>query len=863
MIETDLKNSLASDDAPLDTQSGDIFSVSQPSAKMSSEILEFTDQNPSYGYSVDSQPDATFGQADMGDVSLANFLSRPVLIQSFDWSTDAPQIYERFNPWENFFQEPRIANRIAHYSLLRAKLKIRVLVNGNQFHYGRAILSYVPLPDSDYLTLDRAWVQQDLIQASQRPHIYIDPTYSQGGEMMLPFFWYKNALSIPDSEWSQMGEMILHTINVLKHANGASDNVTINIFAWAEDVTLAAPTSETADTLDPQAGGDEYGQGIISKPAGIVSRVAGKLKSVPIIAPYARATEIGANALSQIAGIFGYCRPNDVSQIQAFKPTLLGNMVNTDAPDTAIKLTVDSKQELTIDPRTTGLSGVDEMDIKQIAQKESFLTTFDWPVSANRGFGLWNSAVSPTLYDLNGTEIHMPACCFATLPFQYWRGTINYRFQIVSSNFHRGRLRVIYDPYGQGVAPEYTTQYNRIIDIAEEKDFTVSIGWGAQTPYCTTYRPGVNPPQFGPGYNNQIGPRDTEGPRNNGIIGLEVVNDLTVPNSTVDNDIQVNVFVSVGDDFEVACPWTTNISRYTVYDPDALETTERRELLDVQSAESPVMDMEQTEQPSAPVQSPTHEAAAMIDDTDATNHVFFGETIRSFRPLLKRYVFHHLSAAANDIQGKVWWKMRFPAFPFYRGKDPVAPVHGEYNYAANTLLNYLAPAYTGWRGNIKWKHHFTANQANVGGSAEGFYGDTPIMATRSNYFGTGTPFSNSVTALPFDSDPNEVARVFANNMPPTFSGTAVQSMAQNPVLETEIPFYAPWRFFPTKVTPNANAATFFSIRQSTVSLESVAALGTTTPTIYNYVATGEDFNLFFFTGAPVMYVQSTFPAPAP
>lgn len=830
---------------------------------MSSEILEFTDQNPSYGYTVDSQPDATYGQADMGDVSLANFLSRPVLIQSFDWSTDAPQIYERFNPWANFFEEPRIANRIAHYSLLRAKLKIRVLVNGNQFHFGRAIMSYVPLPDADYLTTDRAWVQQDLIQASQRPHIYIDPTYSQGGELSLPFFWYKNALSIPDSEWNKMGEMILHTINVLKHANGASDNVTINVFAWAEDVNLSAPTSETASTLDPQSGGsDEYGQGIISKPAGIVARAAGKLKNVPVIAPYARATEIGAGAISDIAGIFGFCRPNDVEQIRAYKPTFVGNMANTDAPDTAIKLTVDSKQELTIDPRTAGLSDVDEMNIKSIAQKESFLTKFDWPVSANRGYGLWNCAVTPTLWDLNGGEIHMPACCFATIPFQYWRGTINYRFQIVSSNFHRGRLRLIYDPYGQGVAPEYTTQYNRIIDIAEEKDFTVSIGWGAQTPYCTVYRPGVNGVQFGPGYNNQLPPSDTEGPRNNGIIGLEVVNDLTVPNSTVDNDIEVNVFVSVGDDFEVAVPFTTSMSRYTYYDPTA-EALAGEKLLDTQSAESPVMDLEATEQPSAPVQSPTHEAAAMIDDTDATNHVFFGETISSFRPLLKRYVFHHADSATDLEQGVKWWKVRFPAFPYYRGKDPVAPVHDEYNYSANTLLNYLSPAFTGWRGNLKWKHHFTTNQLNVAGSAEGYYGDTPIVATRSNYFGTGNPAANDVVDIDLDQSVDNVAALFANNMPQTFLGSSVQSMAQNPVLETELPFYAPWRFFPTKVSPNANAGTFFSIRQAIVTLESLVRLGTTAPVVYNYVATGEDFNLFFFTGAPVMYYQSNLPAPTP
>jgi hypothetical protein len=40
----------------------------------------------------------------------------------------------------------------------------------------------------------------------------------------------------------------------------------------------------------------------------------------------------------------------------------------------------------------------------------------------------------------------------------------------------------------------------------------------------------------------------------NGVIGVYVVNELTTPNSTIDNNIEINVFVSMGDDFEVFVP---------------------------------------------------------------------------------------------------------------------------------------------------------------------------------------------------------------------------------------------------------------------------------------------------------------------
>jgi hypothetical protein len=72
-IETDVSKYL-------DSQAGEDLNitVSAASTQLNSETTSFTDQNPSYSYVVDSEPDPTFGAADMDDVSLAKFLSRPV-----------------------------------------------------------------------------------------------------------------------------------------------------------------------------------------------------------------------------------------------------------------------------------------------------------------------------------------------------------------------------------------------------------------------------------------------------------------------------------------------------------------------------------------------------------------------------------------------------------------------------------------------------------------------------------------------------------------------------------------------------------------------------------------------------------------
>ncbi len=168
--------------------------------------MSFKDQNPSYGYSVMAANDATYEVADRDDTDLGNFFSRPIKIQEYQWGTNTT-LYEQFNPWNDFFSNLRVQNRIANFGLMRAKLCVKFVINGNGFHYGRLIASYTPLDTVDEFTVNRSFIPQDVIAASQRPHIYLDPTTSSGGTMCLPFFWYENYLQVPVREWIQMGRM--------------------------------------------------------------------------------------------------------------------------------------------------------------------------------------------------------------------------------------------------------------------------------------------------------------------------------------------------------------------------------------------------------------------------------------------------------------------------------------------------------------------------------------------------------------------------------------------------------------------------------------------------------------------------------
>jgi hypothetical protein len=660
-----------------------------------------------------------------------------------------------------------------------------------------------------------------------------------------------------------MGDIIVHGINDLKHANGATDQVNISVFVWAEDVALSIPTSAEPGSLSPQAG-DEYGDGAVSRPMGILARTAGMLTSVPGIGAYAKAAQMGASAMANVAQLFGYARPNDISDIKPLRPAYMGNMANTMIPDSATKLTLDPKQELTVDPKTMGLGSDDEMTVKSIAMRESYYVKFNWPTAAATEDLLWTSRVTPVVWDelsINGqTEYHFPATCFATLPFAKWRGTMKFRFQIVASAYHKGRLKIVYDPYLQ-VTNEYNTNFTHIVDLAKQRDFSVDIGWGQPQSFCKTDSPVDSPLPY-----STSGPFGTPSTANNdfnGYISVYVVNELTTPNSDVNNDIEVNVYVAMCDDFEVVEPTSLLTASLSVF-PDAeaaaaqaaapLEQqmgTESRQGEDLTQPDGD-RNLDEDKPQSIPVQETL---APKLSPTDYTMDVFYGDPITSFRQVLKRYNFYGTygpdsagSQIVNVTQNNFPLYRGYAADGFYNAVSPTDPT--PYNYFTNTLLNYITPAFGARRGGIRWKiNGQDTSRRNL------------EIVVRRLPSGTGT---QAITRSPYEQlngfSQNQRANMSTQAMTAGLDGLHASASQQNPVLEYEVPFYDTFRFYPAKrieefeTTPD-NLYALHEIQYM------VQSIGSAITNITTYVSTGEDFMLAFYLGPPVYYSYAN-PSPS-
>lgn len=720
-------------------------------------------------------------------------------------------------------------NRINNFNLLRCKLKIKLVINGTPFHYGKALMSYQPLHTVDTVStgIRAAPVLQDLIELTQKPHVYIDPTMDQGASMTLPFFWYKNWVNVVDKEWASLGQLRLDVIVPLLHANGGTGDVSFSIYAWAEDMQLSVPTTMNITGLVAQT--SEFGKGVISKTASSIASAMNMLEDSPSIGPYAKATSMIASTTATVAKQFGYSRPQVLDNVRPVRPTTYGNLSNTDTDEVLQKLTVDSKQELTIDPNTLGLPSSDELTLKSIFTRQSYFTQFQWLPTSIQESILFSVPVTPCLFDYRTSilgDLHLTPMCFAALPFKYWSGSIKFRFQIVASQYHKGRLKIVYDP---GTITTSTVEYNvaftKIIDISSQRDFEINVAWAQDVAFCELQIINALNKKYSTTASYPLNRL-----HNNGILSVYVVNELTSPAITPTN-VSVIVSVSAGDDLKLSVPTSSqleNLSYFTL-------VTQSGEMCD-----------------DCPVMAPEINGITSYNPT-SSDHIYdvhFGEAISSFRNLLKRYTrLYTYSVSIGGGSSCRFYSVVHPNYPLYYGPSPTgihivgaAPNDKPYNITHNSLLHYLAPAYVAMRGSMRYK---VLKYSNIK------LADDHMAVTRTNQQYIRFLYTFVNVGL---TDQSTIASVPRRNEESLFDGAALNSNDNGTILEYELPFYSKYRFAGAKNTTHATNE--ISYAQFCHKITGRVAEGSTPSPIVQQTlcfAPGEDFSLFFYTGPPVMF----------
>lgn len=773
------------------------------------------------------------------NANLNKFLSRPVEIYNYSWSlggTSNVAIY----PWYEFMNHPSIKRKLDNYYLFKGNLKVKFVINASPFYYGALMVSYVPL--LQFVNPVISPLGKPDISYSQLPRVYLYPSASQGATMLIPFVYHKKWLDIVSAnEVQNMGSLVFRVLDSLKTASSSTSSINIKVYAWMEDAILSAPTV----SLALQSGKiDEYGEGRVSKPASAISRAMGQLSNIPIIGPFATATSMAAGTVSSIASLFGYTNVPVISDVHSYVPEPFPSLASTDIGTPLTKLTLDSKNELSIDPKICGCDFGDEMLISNLVSRESYLDKFTWSASTSSDSLLYNIGISPTMVGvtpatsqsiLNGTPMWL-----VSRLFEYWRGDIEVRFKVICSQYHRGRLRFSWDPRGNiSTTTDSTTEvYTKIVDIAESTDITIRIPYMQVTEYRQV--------------NANIEERFSTSPLSqsgfeNGILTVRVLTELTSPVTTA--DVSVLVFIRGCDNLEFSCPRTidvySTISPFTIQSGDLLYDNEDEDISSIALKPSTV--------------------------DPNINLIYNGESIKSLRTLIRRSSFLRTAFITGGTGSSLIYQIRggefarLPMFPGFDGSGinsaigPISGVAKPYNFCNYTPLTWLAQCFLANRGSVHW--HVNPLNPALNSELRLARPGNNLAITTSSY---SSNYGGAVTN-------NEAARLSVWNSLTMIAGGVMTNNRTKSGVSASFPFYSNFKF---RSHSPSYAVTGVSFDGSNVDKCIFVEMLTPKTSIadnpewnngcgYNfYVGAGTDFTFVFFLAVPTLYKYNAYPVAA-
>lgn len=624
-------------------------------------------------------------------LDLTDFFERPIRIAAISVVVGSHLTYA-VDIWEVWLSDASIRAKFRNFAFFRANLKIRISISATPFHYGQILVSYQPLAAvnanlpvmSGGLATFRT---QALTYFSQSPEVAVmDVRDNEPLEMMLPYIspspmirlFNESPLILPDTTPLEdsvgFGKVYINSINVIKCASATPSDISVFVYAWAENVELGTPTG-TVITVGTESRAfteskevDERVSGPVERFFSGASKYLGYLSVVPALAPFAKASSMASSALGAVASLFGFSTPTMNTEPMRVKNQPFQNGCQMIGYDTGKRITMDPKQELSIDPRALAVSE-DHMHLSALTSRKSLLDVFPWTAATvPLGSSIWTVPVSPMLmkrYAYGPDYLYVPtALAFAATPFGSWRGDIIFEFRIVCSNYHRGKLAFYFEPnISQTVVIDteldLNKQYVKVIDLQETQSVSFRVEWAHVRAWARMMNPTTLLDLGSVGY---AGTALAE--YANGYVGVTPLTTLQSPDSS---DVEINVFI-YSDNMHFN-ELSANIM------PTKRPTVESR---------------------------PMEEAISLNSSsatTDGLCELHYGEKPISFRGLLKRFVGNRSVLLISDVAPLAYQLAFTPRMypspaPAYDGVDATYAERG-------SLFRYLRYAYVGMRGGIR------------------------------------------------------------------------------------------------------------------------------------------------------------------
>lgn len=466
-------------------------------------------------------------------MSIKDFLGKPYLVNSFTWNNaDALNTVKyQVNPGTLLSSVVPWANKLIGFNLVRGDFHFRIEIIANRFQQGMLVNHYLPnAPNfpASYALMHNATMNGCL----QQPHILINASDS-GAEITIPYISPTSYYSLKDGTY----DWATNYIRVLSPLNSGPSGETfarVNVYAWVENVELAAP-------LCPQSSSEDT-PGPISVGLGHVAKAAGSFARIPMLRSVATSVEWASRFGSGLASVFGWSKPIESTQPHIVARNTWRYSGVSDGADTSVPLGLIHDNEL--DTKKFSIRKVDEMSTQFLYSIPNYMGNVSWTTSMVSGTSLLQRITSPSVMSQNGITVHAghsttwnqgaPVFLLSNI-FQFWRGSIKLKIKLIKTEMHKGKLQVTFTPSNSTplTSPDLVTSIyslRHIIDVAEKDTFELTMPYMVNTNYL----------QCSNGLYS-------------GVIDVLVLNELRCP-ETCAPSIDILYWLEPGDDFEFAVP---------------------------------------------------------------------------------------------------------------------------------------------------------------------------------------------------------------------------------------------------------------------------------------------------------------------
>lgn len=695
------------------------------------------------------------------NTNFESLVERPVLLTHIDWDSATTGIELRL--MEDALTQLETSTLLQYINLMaynRLDLKIVVKVNGTPFHKGCLLLSYQPglYPNAD-------WPRgSELSYWTSLQHLKISANGSSSATMSIPFQIPASYLLQQDLFKSYFGSLILYPMNPLVVSAGASSSISLNIWLHFPRVEARGYTPFQLPSTMHGPPPSYFKKGSIENRSNSTSQscapapctcqsLQGPPTPAPAVAHAQGAAASSSNPIASVLGAVGSVgdtvgsvmeslgpvlemagmfldKPTQEGESQKFTRKTASSWINGVGSSNATTLSLAPGLVSPLLPQDTlpELVTTKALITRPCLLAQTEITTDlleNALIAAYPVVPTWNPGSTAT--GPGGQYSNMTPLTFVAAAYQWWRGSINYKFQFVTSAFTQFTLAFVHIPDETsltGPTGGYTTNASKvqaeIVEVQGAMEHSISIPFLSrqpmkQVPPMLTDRYNIHPNLATSDSAMQQSDLLTE--HWNGVLYVYLVNRLVVTNN-VPPAVTMNTWVSGGEDMDFAYPSTfsavaipNTFLDITPVSPVAAPTTFRRPAFIRQNAEVENFSAVQAEEP---VEQEQKNAVGALPSAPITTQPPFtlskvlGEDYNDIYKIMKRlYHVHHFQGTTSMTSSDFGLRTYIiPVTPQLIGNIRPNTKTGSYPDKYNILttpLTYWSKSAFYWSGSLEYR----------------------------------------------------------------------------------------------------------------------------------------------------------------